>query len=258
MPLPRRPLIAANWKMHKTAEEAVRFAVELKPLLADACAACEVVICPPYTNIVPLCAALKGSAVQLGAQNTHWEDSGAFTGEVSPLMILTSGCSWVILGHSERRQLFGETNESVNRKLAASLQAGLRAIVCVGETLEEREAGQIERVVLGQVEAALNGISTDAALRIAFAYEPIWAIGTGRTASPAQAEEVHLLIRNLLRSTHGDAVADAIRIQYGGSVKPENAAELFGQENIDGGLIGGASLEAESFAAIIEAAARRS
>jgi triosephosphate isomerase len=184
----------------------------------------------------------------------HWEKEGAFTGEVSPEMILTTGCTYVILGHSERRQYFAETDEQVNRKLKAALGVGLSPIVCVGETLQQREAGQIETVVLGQVRAALQGLSESEVRKIALAYEPVWAIGTGHTATPAQAEEVHGLIRSALTQLYGAEVAEALRLQYGGSVKPENAAELFAQQNIDGGLIGGAALKADSFAAIVKVA----
>jgi len=250
----RRPLIAGNWKMHKTADEAVALVQALKPLVMDACADRDVVVCPPFTSLQAVAAALKDSSIGLGAQNMYWEEEGAYTGEVSARMILTVGCTNVILGHSERRQYFGEIDETINRKLAAALQAGLAPIVCVGESLEQREAGQIEAVVLGQVDADLADIGAQDAVKVTLAYEPIWAIGTGRTATSAQAEEVHALIRGRLQERYGDEVAEKIRIQYGGSVKPENAAELFAQENIDGGLIGGASLDAESFAAIVKAA----
>jgi triosephosphate isomerase (TIM) len=250
----RRPLIAGNWKMNKTADQAAKLVAELKSLLADVGPDREVVLCPPFTSLHAVREALQGSRIGLGAQNMHWESSGAYTGEVSAEMILTSGCTYVILGHSERRQYFAETDAVVNRKLVAALKAGLGPIVCVGESLAQREAGQIESVVLGQVEAALAGISAQDAGRIVFAYEPIWAIGTGKTATAAQAEEVHALIRGRLCGLYGDQVAGGIRIQYGGSVKADNAAELFAQENIDGGLIGGASLEAKGFAAIVRAA----
>ena len=250
----RRALIAGNWKMHRTAAEARGLAEELRGAVGGTGASADVVVCPTFTSLQVVGEALEGSGISLGAQNMHWEKEGAFTGEVSAAMILTIGCIYVILGHSERRQYFAETDESVNRKLVAALDAGLKPIVCVGETLEQREAGQMEKVVLGQVRAALDGIPAEAIPGIALAYEPIWAIGTGRTATPAQAEEVHLLIRQFLRSIFGDRAADAVRIQYGGSVKPDNASELFSQANIDGGLIGGASLEMESFAAIVSAA----
>lgn len=250
----RRPLVAGNWKMYKSAAEAGTLARAIASLLSRDCEAVEVVLCPPFTSLQAVREALAGSPIALGAQNMHWESEGAFTGEISPQMILTTGCSYVILGHSERRQYFAETDEQVNRKLKAALRAGLSPIVCVGETLEQREAGQIETVVLGQVRAALQGVSEPELLKMALAYEPVWAIGTGRTATPAQAEEVHGLIRSSLRQHYGEGVAGALRIQYGGSVKPENAAELFTQQNIDGGLIGGAALKADSFAAIVRAA----
>ena len=250
----RRKFVAGNWKMNKTAEQAVALVESLKPLLAGLTADRDVVICPPFTCFAAVKAALVGSGIGLGAQNLHWEASGAYTGEVSADMILTSGCTHVILGHSERRQYFGETDATVNRKLVAALKAGLAPIVCVGETLEQREAGQIEAVVLGQVDAGLQGISAACMAQVTMAYEPVWAIGTGRTATSAQAEEVHALIRGRLAQLVGDQVADGVRIQYGGSVKADNAAELFAQPNIDGGLIGGAALDATSFAAIVKAA----
>jgi triosephosphate isomerase len=184
----------------------------------------------------------------------HWESEGAYTGDVSPAMILTSGCTYVILGHSERRQYAFETDQQVNRKLAAAFVAGLTPIVCVGESLEEREAGQVEEVVVGQVRACLEGVDVARASGIVLAYEPVWAIGTGKTATAAEAEQVHALIRTFLVERFGGEVAAQMRIQYGGSVKPNNAVELFSQKNIDGGLIGGAALDAESFAAIVKAA----
>ncbi len=250
----RRPLVAGNWKMYKNAQQAGELAHAIAAQVGARGGAVDVVVCPPFTSLHVVGEALAGTGIALGAQNMHWESEGAFTGEVSPEMILTIGCTYVILGHSERRQSFAETDEQVNRKLKAALRAGLAPIVCVGETLEEREAGRMEAVVLGQVQAALQGLSEAELLKIALAYEPVWAIGTGRTASPAQAEEVHSLIRSSLRQHCGGGVADALRIQYGGSVKPENAAELFAQQNIDGGLIGGAALKADSFAAIVKAA----
>ena len=250
----RRPLVAGNWKMYKTAEPAGELARAIAGLVQREYASVDVVLCPPFTSLQAVHEALAGTPIALGAQNMHWENEGAFTGEISPAMILTTGCTYVILGHSERRQYFAETDEQVNRKLKAALGAGLSPIVCVGETLQQREAGQIEAVVLGQVRGALQGLSESELLKIALAYEPVWAIGTGRTATPAQAEEVHSLIRASLHQQYGEGVAGALRIQYGGSVKPENAAELFTQKNIDGGLIGGAALKADSFAAIVKAA----
>ena len=247
----RKAIVAGNWKMHKTASEAVELVAALKPLLKGV--AVEAVVCPPFTSLQAVHAALEGSAIGLGAQNMHWAADGAHTGEISAAMLLASGCTYVILGHSERRQA-GESDEMVHRKLVAALDAGLRPIVCVGETLAEREAGRIEEVVLGQVGGALGDLGSDAVAAMVLAYEPVWAIGTGATATAAQAEEVHALIRGYLAERLGAETAAALRIQYGGSVKPENAAELFAQENIDGGLIGGAALAAESFAAIVKAA----
>ena len=247
----RKAIVAGNWKMHKTASEAVELVAALKPLLEGV--AVEAAGCPPFTSLHAVHAALEGSAIGLGAQNMHWAADGAHTGEISAAMLLASGCTYVILGHSERRQA-GESDEMVHRKLVAALDAGLRPIVCVGETLAEREAGRIEEVVLGQVGGARGDLDGDAVAAMVLADEPVWAIGTGATATAAQAEEVHALIRGYLAERLGAETAAALRIQYGGSVKPENAAELFAQENIDGGLIGGAALAAESFAAIVKAA----
>ena len=249
----RRPIVAGNWKMNKTARESVALIEELRALLDEECAACDVVLCPPLTSLSSAHAALAGSPIRLGAQNMHWQAEGAYTGDVSPAMILTSGCTYVILGHSERRQYAFETDEQVNSKLAAALAADLTPIVCVGESLAEREADRVEEVVIGQVRAGLEGVDTARAAGIVLAYEPVWAIGTGKTATAAQAEEVHALIRTFLVERFGGAVAEQMRIQYGGSVKPDNAVELFSQKNIDGGLIGGAALQAESFAAIVKA-----
>ena len=248
----RKRVVAGNWKLNLGPEEGIGLVQELLPLLTDE-AKCDVVICPPYLTLSDAGKALQGSQIELGAQNVHWAESGAFTGEVGPSMLLTIGCRWVILGHSERRQLFGETDEGVNQRLSASLAAGLKPIVCIGETLEERDAGRVEDVVLGQLDRSLAGLTSQQATATTVAYEPVWAIGTGRTATPEQAEEVHAMIRNRLTATFGEDPAQQMRLQYGGSVKPDNAAELFGQENIDGGLIGGASLDAESFAAIVHA-----
>lgn len=250
----RKPLVAGNWKMNLGPEEAVGLVSELGPLVAGSIDVVDVVVCPSFLSLSAAASALKGTGLTLGAQNCHWEESGAFTGEVAPQMLLTVGCQWVILGHSERRQLFGETDEGVNRRALAALAAGLRPIVCVGETLQEREAGRVEEVVLGQLDRSLQGFTVDQLASAAVAYEPVWAIGTGRTATPEQAQEVHGLIRGRLRTSFGDAAADNMRIQYGGSVKADNAVELFGQTDIDGGLIGGASLKASDFAAIANAA----
>lgn len=248
----RRPIVTGNWKMHKTAAEAVELVKAIEPLVAGLDV--EVVVCPPFTSLQAVRTALADSTLGLGAQNMHSERQGAFTGEVSADMLLAAGCSYVLLGHSERRQVCGEDDLLVNRKLARALQAGLHPIVCVGETLQEREEGRIEEVVLGQVGGALAGIEAHAASAVLWAYEPVWAIGTGVTATAAQAEAVHAMIRHFLAERLGKAANDEVRILYGGSVKPENAAELFAQDNIDGGLIGGAALDAEQFAAIVKSA----
>ncbi len=249
----RTPIVAGNWKMNKTSREAAELAGEIRSALAG-CSAVECVLCPPFTSLRAVREVIANTGLKLGAQNVHWESSGAFTGEISAPMLVDAGCEYVIVGHSERRQYFGETDETVNRRARAALAAGLRPIVCVGETLAEREAGRTFAVIERQVRAGLAGLVGADWDRLVVAYEPVWAIGTGRTATAAQAQEVHALIRRLLRDLAGDA-ADRIRIQYGGSVKPENAAELFGQPDVDGGLIGGASLQAASFVAIVRAAA---
>jgi triosephosphate isomerase len=248
----RRPFVAGNWKMHKTAAEAADFVGRLSahvPIDVD------VALCPPYTALAEAAGAASGLRIAIYAQNMHQAPSGAFTGEISAEMILDTGADGVLLGHSERRQLFGETDEGVNAKLAVAHDAGLWAIVAVGETEAEREAGETERVLRRQVQAALRGIAADRASETTIAYEPVWAIGTGRTATPAMAQAAHAEIRAILAELYDEEVAEAVRIQYGGSVKPDNAADLFAQDDIDGGLIGGASLAVEDFAAIIAAAA---
>ncbi|OQA24333.1 MAG: Bifunctional PGK [Verrucomicrobia bacterium ADurb.Bin345] len=249
----RKPIVAGNWKLNKTVAEAVNLIEAIKEKAADI-QGVDIVVCPPFTALQAAKAALAGSSVDLGAQNMHWEKSGAFTGEVSAEMLREVGCHYVILGHSERRQYFKETDEQVNRKAKAALAGGLRPIVCVGELLEERESGRTEAVVSAQVRGSLAGLSASDLLKTVVAYEPVWAIGTGRTATPAQAQEVHALIRSLLKELADEHVAQSVRIQYGGSVKPSNAKELFGQKDIDGGLIGGASLEAGSFLDIVRGA----
>ena len=246
----RRPIVAANWKMHNTPVGAGELAAGLRPLVSPLCANREVVLCPPFTSLQAVSAALQGSPIAMGAQNMHWATEGAYTGEVSAEMILTSGCTYVILGHSERRQYFGETCATVNRKVIAAFQAGLTPIVCVGESLEQRNSGRMEDVVLGQARAALKGLPAEDARELVLAYEPLWAIGTGATATAAQAEAAHRSIRGFLAAAFEPEVATQVRILYGGSVKPENAADLFSREEIDGGLIGGASLRAEDFTAI--------
>ena len=247
----RRKFVCGNWKMHKTSSEAVALVRELRQRLNTQA---QVAVAPPFTALAKVKEALVGSPIQLFGQNCHWEKQGAFTGEVSAPMLAELGCDGVILGHSERRQLFGETDESVSRKLKAALEAQLHPIVCVGETLQEREATRTWEVVSRQVRGAFAGLGADAIGRCTIAYEPVWAIGTGKTATTAQAQEVHGLIRGLLRELAGAAVAEAVRIQYGGSVKPENAAELLSQPDIDGALVGGASLKAEDFARIVAGA----
>ncbi|MCX6997688.1 MAG: triose-phosphate isomerase [Kiritimatiellaeota bacterium] len=251
----RKPIVAGNWKMNKTVAEARALVAELQPALAGV-SGVEVVLCPPFTALAAVGAALHGTDLGLGAQNMHAEKSGAYTGEISAGMLRELGCSYVILGHSERRTLFHETDELVNKKAKAALAAGLRPIVCVGETLAEREAGQTEAVVTAQVGGSLAHLGAEGLLRTVVAYEPVWAIGTGRTATTAQAQAVHALIRRLLLNMAGGSVAEAVRIQYGGSMKPGNARELMSQPDIDGGLIGGASLEAGSFAGIVRGAVK--
>lgn len=249
----RNTLIAGNCKMNKTASEAAVLAGELLTAV-QAKDGTEVLVCPPYTALQPTLEALKNSPIAVGAQSVHWENSGAYTGEISAAMLADLGVSHAIIGHSERRQYFGETDETVNKRLHASLAGGLIPVVCIGETLEERDAGQVESVIRRQVETGFAGLSSEQMEQTVIAYEPVWAIGTGRTATPEQAQEVHALVRSLVRDTFGET-ADAVRILYGGSMKPANAAELLAQPDIDGGLIGGASLKAGDFAEIVASAA---
>jgi len=245
----RIPVVAGNWKMHKTVAEARALIQGIRSGAGDV-EHCQVVIAPPFTALTAAAEEIKGSAITLAAQNVHWEPKGAFTGEISPMMLRDVGCGMVILGHSERRQYFGETDASVNRKTRAVLNAELRPIICVGETLEERNSGLYENVVAKQLEYGLNGLTGEDLLRIIFAYEPVWAIGTGRTASPETAQEMHGYIRSRLFEMFGEN-AGKVRILYGGSVKPENIDALMRQPDIDGALVGGACLEAESFLRII-------
>ncbi|MCD6169033.1 MAG: triose-phosphate isomerase [Candidatus Latescibacteria bacterium] len=247
----RRPIVAGNWKMNKTSAEAVKLAEELKPLLADV-KGVDIVLCPPFTSLEATYKTIRGTNLLLGAQDMFWEESGAYTGEISARMLLTSGCKYVILGHSERRTYFGETNQTVNRKLKAALQAGLVPIVCVGERREEREAGITQQIVEDQVAGAFEGIRAEQASAVVIAYEPVWAIGTGLTATPEQAQQVHAFIRQILTRLYNSNVGQQARIQYGGSIKPDNATALFSQPDIDGGLVGGASLTACSFAEIVK------
>jgi triosephosphate isomerase (TIM) len=249
------PFVAGNWKMHLTRAEAgllLGAVAKGAPALAPA----ELVVLPPYTALAEAAARLIGTPVAWGAQNLHWEDKGAFTGEISGPMLADAGCRYVAVGHSERRQYFGETDETVNRRTLAALKAGLRPIVCVGETLAQRESGKTMDVIAGQLRGGLSGLAAEPFGRIVLAYEPVWAIGTGRTASPAQAEEVHAFIRTRLQENYGKTAADCAIILYGGSVKTANAYSLFKEQNIDGFLVGGASLEAESFLRIAEEAVK--
>lgn len=249
----RRPVIAANWKMQKTHFDAIRFVEELRNRLdPQDYDRSEVVICPPFTAIRSVQTTIDGDdlPLALGAQDMHWEESGAYTGEVSPLMLNKLGVRYVIVGHSERREYFGETDEAVNKKVQAALAHELTPIMCVGETLEERESGGTEDKVAGQVRAGLDGVSRDQVGAMVIAYEPIWAIGTGRTASADDAQSTIAIIRRVVRELARDA-ADAIRVQYGGSVKPGNMAELMAQPDIDGALVGGASLSPDDFALIV-------
>ena len=248
----RKVIIAGNWKMNKTAAEGRALVEELKRSVAGLDAA-EIVVCPPFTTIGAVVEAAAGSNIGVGAQNIHWAANGAFTGEISADMLKTAGVKYVIIGHSERRQYFGETNETVNSRLKAALAAGLIPIVCVGELEKEREDGLTEKVLSEQVRVGFAGIDAKDAEKIVVAYEPVWAIGTGKTATPAMAQDAHAFIRQELRALFGDA-ADAMRIQYGGSMKPANARELVAQPDIDGGLIGGAALKAEDFTALIREA----
>jgi triosephosphate isomerase len=250
------PLIAGNWKMNKTVAEALALVRELKGLVAAARDRVEIAVAPPFTALAPVAKELQGPGIALGAQNVYWEASGAFTGEISAGMLKELGCTYVIVGHSERRQLFGETDETVNRRARAALQAGLRPIVCVGETLAEREAGKTLSVVERQIRQGLSRLGAGEAEKLVIAYEPVWAIGTGKVATTAQAQEVHAMLRKLLGELFGTATTAGIRIQYGGSVKPDNAAELMAQPDINGALVGGASLKAGDFAKIVAAAAR--
>jgi triosephosphate isomerase len=247
----RRPLIAGNWKMHKTLGEAVALVGELRAGLAPNPPEVDVLVAPPFTALVAVATAAKGSGIAVAAQDMHWEKQGAFTGAVSPAMLRDVGCSHVILGHSERRQLFGETDEGVGRKARAAFDHGLLPILCVGETLPERDSDQTLPVVERQLDRALAALSPEEAARAVVAYEPVWAIGTGRAATAEQAQEVHAFIRRRVAVSHGDSVAGALRILYGGSVKPDNIGPLMAQPDIDGALVGGACLQAESFLGIV-------
>lgn len=246
----RRPVMAGNWKMHKTQEETRDFFDAFEKLIAGA-THCDIVICAPFTALAAAKAASRGTAVYVGAQDVYWEKQGAFTGEVSPGMLVEAGCTHVIIGHSERRQFFGETDETVSRKVKAALEAGLTPIVCVGELLAEREAGRTEAVLEQQFNGGLGGLTGAQFSRIILAYEPVWAIGTGRTATPEVAAEAHRFLRGLAARRFSPEAAAELRILYGGSVKPDNIKGLMAQVEIDGALVGGASLDAQSLASIV-------
>ena len=247
----RKPIFAGNWKMHKNILESVATAIDLKARVSGISDR-EIVVCPVFTSLKFVYDVLANSNVKVGAQDIFWEEKGAFTGEISPSQIKDTGCAYVIIGHSERRQFFHETNDTVGKKVLAALKAGLTPIVCVGELLAERESGKAFAVNEKQLKEGLSCLSKEQAKLIVIAYEPVWAIGTGKVATPAQAEEVHIYIRKTAAVMFGQDVADGIRILYGGSVKPENISDLMRQKNIDGALVGGASLEADSFIKIIK------
>jgi len=246
----RKLLIAGNWKMNKTVPEALLLVRELKELLKDINDDREVLVCPPFTALYPVGRELEGSRIALGAQNMFYQEKGAYTGEISPVMLVDVGCSFVILGHSERRHIFKEDDQLINKKVLSAVAHSLTPILCVGELLEERESGRTKEVVKRQVVEGLRGVKPEDEFVIA--YEPVWAIGTGKTATPEQAQEVHQFIRELLRELFGEEKAERVRILYGGSVKPENARSLISMPDVDGALVGGASLKAESFAKIVK------
>ena len=250
----RKAVIAGNWKMNKTATEAAALIDQLIPAVAGA--GCEVVICTPFTSLATAVEKTRGTNIHVGAENVHFEKSGAFTGEVSADMLVDLGVEYVITGHSERRQYFAETDETVNKRTLAALAAGLKVIVCVGENLTQREQGVTEELVRMQTRIALGGVSAEQLKNVIIAYEPVWAIGTGRTATADQAQEVCAAIRRLLAELYGEAAAKAVTIQYGGSMNAANAEELLAKPDVDGGLIGGASLKADAFGAIVAAAGR--
>lgn len=252
----RKLIVAGNWKMNKTAEEAKSLVENIKLDLAD-CQKVDVVVCPPFTALQNVCDVLSETQIAIGAQNMHWEQQGAFTGEIAPGMLKELYARYVILGHSERRAYFKEDNAIVNRKVKAALANNLRPIVCVGEQLEDRENGKTEAVVEDHVRGSLADIAPEDLKKLVVAYEPVWAIGTGKTATAEQAQEVHKFIRNVLADMADEDTAQSVRIQYGGSMKPHNADELLSQPDIDGGLIGGAALEAHSFVGIVEAALKQ-
>ena len=250
----RKKVIAGNWKMHYDLSESQNLISKLTSGLSGKKYNCDVIICPPFTSLSEASSLIKDTPVKLGAQNMYFQESGAYTGEISAKMLKSVGCEYVILGHSERRTIFKESDGLINEKITAALKAGLKPIFCIGETLEERENGKEKEVLKRQLSGGLDEISLDEMKQIIIAYEPVWAIGTGRTATPAQAEEMHDYIRNYIQDDFNTETAENLIIQYGGSVKPDNARELLSQQNIDGALVGGACLKADSFIGIIESA----
>ena len=250
----RKPFIAGNWKMNKTIPEAVELVAKLKEFVKEEMG--EIVVIPPFTALSEVKKIISDSKIKLGAQNLHWEEKGAYTGEISPLMLKDIGCEYVIIGHSERRKYFHETNEIINSKIKIALKNSLKPIFCIGEKLQEREKGETFKIINEQLEKGLSGIDKEGLKNIVIAYEPVWAIGTGRTATPEQAQEVHLFIREKLKKNYGNEIASCAIILYGGSVKADNVYSLIKEKDIDGALVGGASLEAESFGKIIEEAWR--
>jgi len=250
----RKAVIAGNWKMNKTPAETTALLNEIKPLVEKA--DCDVVVCVPYVDLQNALEATKGTKIGVGAENCHWEEKGAFTGEIAANMLVSMGVEYVIIGHSERRQYFGETDVTVNKRVRAALNAGLTVILCVGELLAEREQGITFETVSKQTKIALAGVSADELKKVIIAYEPVWAIGTGLTATPAQANEVNAAIRGVVADLYGKDVAETLTVQYGGSMNEKNADELLAEPDVDGGLIGGASLVAEKFAAIVAAASK--
>lgn len=250
----RVPLIAANWKLNKTIGEATAFMKGLAPKVSGA-AGVDVVVCPVYTALAAVVQGAAGTTIAVGAQDCYSKDSGAFTGEVSAPLLKDAGCKWAIVGHSERRQFFGDTDEVANAKLRAALAAGMHVMFCIGETLEQRNGGEMDSVLRRQVLQGLKNVTEADLSRMALAYEPVWAIGTGVTATPEQADEAHGFVRALVRAQFGETAAESLRIQYGGSVKPDNAADLLSRPEVDGALVGGASLDVDSFAAIVAAGA---
>lgn len=251
----RRPIIAGNWKMYKTVAEAVELVEGLKRELRNEDSV-EIVVCPPFTAILKIAEALKGSNIKYAAQDLFWEEEGAYTGEVSPKMLKDLGCQFCIVGHSERRTYFGETNDTVNKKVKAALKYGITPIMCVGERLEERDSEKTFDVVKNHIEGGLNGLVKDDVLKIVIAYEPVWAIGTGRNATPEQAQEVHKYIRGLFKNSYGEEISSKVRIQYGGSVKPDNIRGIMNGEDVDGALVGGASLKLKDFVEIVRQSKR--